>query len=331
MDEKKQKNISGSWFEFRHHSPAEGKYWNETCRTFTAEQWRAKVHEAASLGMKYLVLMNTAIVYDDDAYCYFDTDIFPFADMACKDPIGELLTAADECGIRVFVSCGFYGNWQKPAGNMRSDTVREKAFRAMRQLWDDYGSHPSFYGWYFPDETCIIGHFGKHFVRYVNAYAAEAERIAPGAKTLIAPFGTKIAIPDGKYIRQLREMNVDFIAYQDEVGVKKSTPKQTARYFRRLKKAHDKAGKSKLWADIELFTFEGVVYRSALIPAPIGRIEKQIEAVSPYVEEILCYQTMGLLNEEGSEAFCGHPDSTKLYDALRKRSEESTTETNLYR
>lgn len=312
------KNITGSWFEFRHHSPAEGKYWNDTCKSFTAEQWYAKVKETASFGMKYLVLMNTAIVYDDDEYCYFDTDIFPFADMECKDPIGVLLSAADEYGIKVFISCGFYGNWTKPAENMKSDKVRERAFKAMRQLWEKYGSHPSFYGWYFPDETCIIGHFGKNFISYVNSYCAETQRIAPGTKTLIAPFGTKIAITDRKYVRQLKEMNVDFVAYQDEVGVKKSSPKQTARYFRRLKKAHDKAGKSKIWADIELFTFEGAVYRSALIPAKAERIRKQIEAVSPYVEEILCYQYIGLLNEPGTQAFCGHPDSVKLYTELHK-------------
>ena len=310
--------ISGSWFEFRHHSPAEGKYWNSTCKNFTAEQWREKVSEAAALGMKYLVLMNTAIVYDDDEYCYFETDIFPFANMVCKDPVGALLTAADEHGIKVFVSCGFYGNWQKPADNMKSQSVRKKAFKAMRELYAKYGSHPSFYGWYFPDETCILGHFGKSFIKYVNDYSAETQKIAPGTKTLIAPFGTKIAVTDAKFVRQLKEMNVDYIAYQDEVGVKKSTPKQTARYFKRLKKAHDKAGKSELWADIELFTFEGAVYRSALIPAGAQRIAKQIESVAPYAEEILCYQTIGIVNAPDSDAFCGHPDSVKLYEELIK-------------
>lgn len=311
------KTISGSWFEFRHHSPAEGKYWNETCRTFTAAQWRQKVAEAAALEMQYLVLMNTAIVYDDDAYAFFETDVLPFADMTCRDPIGVLLSAADEYGIKVFISCGFYGNWKKPAENMRSEAVKKKTFHAMRQLWNKYGSHPSFYGWYFPDETCIIGHFSKNFIDYVNSYSAEAHIIASGTKTLIAPFGTKLTFTDGKYVRQLKELDVDFIAYQDEVGVKKSSPRQTARYFSKLKKAHDKAGRSRLWADIELFTFEGVVYRSALIPASIDRIKKQIDAVAPFVDEILCYQLIGLVNESETNAFCGHPDSINLFSALK--------------
>ena len=38
-------------------------------------------------------------------------------------------------------------------------------------------------------------------------------------------------------------------------------------FFEKLKIAHDKAGRSQLWADIELFDFEGIVYNSALIPA----------------------------------------------------------------
>ena len=312
------KKISGSWFEFRHHTPAEGKYWDKACAEFTAEQWREKVAECAVLGMKYLVLMNTAIVDGDEKYCYFDSDIFPFAKIACRDPMEALLSAADENGIKVFVSCGFYGDRKRPAENMRSPQVKERAFAAMRTLWDKYGSHKSFYGWYFPDETCIIGHFNKNFIKYVNDYSAQAKKIAPGTKTLIAPFGTKIALTDGKFVRQLKEMNVDFIAYQDEVGVKKSTPRQTERYFRRLKKAHDKAGKSRLWADIELFTFEGAVYRSALIPADAERIKKQIDSVAPYAEEILCYQCFGLTNAPESNAFCGHPDSVRLYEELKK-------------
>ena len=106
----------------------------------------AKVDEIASVGMKYLVLLDTAIVYNDYAESYFDTDIFPFADMACKDPMGAVLTAADRNGMKVFVSCGFYGNCYHALNNMTSPEVTERAFKAMEQLWAKYGHHESFYG-----------------------------------------------------------------------------------------------------------------------------------------------------------------------------------------
>lgn len=310
------KQITGTWFEFQHHSEAEGKYWNDTCKEFTDEQWKEKVREIAACGMKYIVLMNTAIVRENNQYAYFETDIFPFSDIAAKDPIGALLSVADEVGIKVFISCGFYGSWRRPADNISSPEVSARTYKAMKQLFCKYGGHTSFYGWYLPDETCIIGHFAAGFIAYVNRIAAFSDQISPGMKILIAPYGTKLAVTDRKFVSQLKEMNADFIAYQDEVGVKKSTVKQTARYFSKLRKAHDKAGKSALWADIELFDFEGFVYKSALIPASSDRIEKQIESVSPYVDEILCYQYIGILNQENSKAFCGHPLSVRLYKAL---------------
>ena len=114
--------------------------------------------------------------------------------------------------------------------------------------------------------------------------------LIPDKKTLIAPYGTNLVWANNKYIRQLTELDVDFIAYQDEVGVRKTKVDKTKRLFEKLRIAHDKAGRSELWADIELFDFEGLVYKSALIPAPFERIQKQIENVAPYVDKILGYQ-----------------------------------------
>jgi len=108
-------------------------------------------------------------------------------------------------------------------------------------------------------------------------------------------------------------LDCDIIAYQDEVGVRKSTPEQTPAYFEALRKAHDKAGRAALWADMEVFEFEGDVYRSALIPASMERIERQIGSIAPYVDEILMYQYLGMFNKPQTPAFCGHPQSTQLY------------------
>lgn len=311
-----RKPIVGTWMEFWHHSIVEGKYWNPICRNFSAEQWQTKIDEMASVGMKYIVLMDTAIVYEDYSESYFDTDIFPFADMACKDPMGALLSAADRNNMKVFVSCGFYGLWHNTVDNMTSPSVTERAFKAMEQLWEKYGHHQSFYGWYFPDETCIEGYFDQYFIDYVNTYSAHAHKIAPDTKTLIAPYGTNKLIADAKYVDQLKSLDVDIIAYQDEVGVRKSKPEDTAEYYKKLRLAHDAAGRSALWADMEIFEFEGDVYRSALIPATWERVQRQIDSIAPYVDEILIYQYLGMFNKPGTSAFCGHVDSVDYYNDL---------------
>ncbi len=302
--------ITGSWFEFRHHNTKEGKYWNDTLQSFTENQWRTKLQEMKAAGIDQLAMLATAL--KDKAY--FKTDVFPQKwQLAVDDPIETVLDEADMLGIKVYVSTGFYGNWRDPWTNITDPKVLGRTLRAMNELAGLYGHHKSFYGWYYPDETWINGYMDEKFIEYVNLSSAEVHRLGSRFKTLIGPYGTKDLHADDRYARDLERLDVDFIAYQDEVGVEKSTPDQTERYFKALKKAHDKAGRAKLWADVELFRFEGEVYNSALMPAPFERIKKQLEAVSPYVEKIFCYQYPGLMSKPESTARLGHPDAEKLY------------------
>ena len=304
------RKIDGTFFEFCHHNTAEGKYWNPALEKFSGADWRQKIREISKLQMEYVVVMATAL-YEK---CYFKSSVFPFAEIPCADPIEEILSEADACGVKVFLGNGFYGDWRKANQNITSKEVIDRSFKAMEELTALYAHHKSFYGWYFPDETCIILRFSKDFMKYVNMCSAFCHSLTPDKKTLIAPFGTNLVWANNKYIRQLAELDVDFIAYQDEVGVRKTKVDNTKRLFEKLRVAHDKAGRSELWADIELFDFEGMVYKSALIPANFERIKKQIENVAPYADKILAYQYLGLMNPAESQVFAGHPDSAKFYE-----------------
>jgi len=61
---------------------------------------------------------------------------------------------------------------------------------------------------------------------------------------LIAPYGTRVAVPNDKYVHQLESLDVDLVAYQDEVGVQKS--KVEERLHEGLRKAHDRGEGSHL-------------------------------------------------------------------------------------
>jgi hypothetical protein len=262
----------------------------------------------AALGMDHLVLMATALY----SRAFFPTDIFPQWELGCPDPMEAVLSAADDCGVRLFVGGGFYGDWQSP-GILADPDAAGRRLRAIEQLAGRYGRHRSFHGWYWPNEAFIDRYFSEEFIRYVNTCSGLARRLMPRSRILIAPYGTRVAVPDDAYVRQLGALDVDIIAYQDEVGVQKSTPEETPAFFEGLRKAHDRAGRAAIWADVEIFRFEGTVYKSALLPAPFGRILRQLEAVSPFVDKILVYQYQGMMNKPGSEAFCGPPDSARLH------------------
>jgi len=302
------KPIAGSWFEFQHHATEEGPDWNPQMMRFTAAQWDEKIREIAETGMEYLVLMATAVYFRS----FYESKIFPKWQMECSDPLEAVLSAADKYGIKFFIGTGFYGTWT------REDTIMDpvagkRRLESMHEVYAKYGHHKSFHGWYWPDETGVGPRYTPEFISYVNALSHEARQITPKAPIMIAPYGTRQAVADDEYVRQLDQMDVDIYAYQDEVGVRKSKVTETAAFYAALRKAHDRSKKAQLWADVELFEFEYDVYGSALMPASFDRIRKQLEAVSPYVDKILVYQYLGMMNKPGSKAMAGCPRSTQLY------------------
>lgn len=158
-----------------------------------------------------------------------------------------VLSAADKHGVRFFVGDGFYGDWESP--HIVTDPVAaRKRLQAIEELTQLYSHHPSFYGWYWPNEASINQYYAEEFIHYVNTCSRLARRLTPKAKILIAPYGTRVAVPDDKYVRQLDSLDVDIIAYQDEVGVRKSTVEETPRFYERLRKAHDRSRRSEIWA-----------------------------------------------------------------------------------
>ena len=65
------RKIDGTFFEFRHHNTAEGKYWNPALKQFQAQDWKEKIREIHSLGMEYVVVMATAL-YET---CFYESKI----------------------------------------------------------------------------------------------------------------------------------------------------------------------------------------------------------------------------------------------------------------
>jgi hypothetical protein len=278
--------------------------------SFTEEQWRAKVRETAEIGMDTLVLMATAI-YNE---AYFHGDQFPYAGhIACPNCLEVLLDEADKTGQRVYLSAGFYGDWVKPGENTTDPTIIKHSLNAMSIISEQFGHHGCIEGWYMPDEWEIHGHFDDRFIKYINIISAEARRLNPKSKTIIAPYGTRITEPDDLYVKQLESLDLDVIAYQDEVGVHKTSPDSEAAYYEALYKAHQKAGRAAIWADMEVFDFEDKVYQSALLPAQWERVRSQMEAISPFVEKIIIYAYQGMMTKPLGIARCGYETAEKLY------------------
>ncbi|HHY18874.1 MAG TPA: DUF4434 domain-containing protein [Firmicutes bacterium] len=299
--------ITGSFIDFLHHNKKEST-WNEQTALFTDEMWAHKIDEMAALGMEYIVVLSVAL----DNKSFYPSKIFPQWEIKAKDPLLAVLHAAERNKMKVFVGAGFYGDWTNPYEAFSDPQVRKRTKEAIKELAINYGDFRSFYGFYWPNELGIDGYFPQIFIDHVKELNSWAKAYLPKAKTLIAPYGTNKAIPDKNYVKQLKEMGIDIVAYQDEIGARKTQIEELKEIFSSLQKAHKEAGVS-IWADMEIYEFEGEILVSRLLPGKFERIDQQIKALYPFVDEIICYQYLGLMNEPNSLAYAGVKESEQLY------------------
>ena len=304
------KPIVGSWFEFEHHNQVGAKYWNQALPKFTAEQWKTLIYDMHEIGLEYLVMLSVAY----EGKTYYPSTLQPRHDFVCEDPLEAVLSAADDCGIKFFVSNDYWADWTNVEKAMTDEAIWTVRTKGMEETAEKYARHKSFYGWYYPNESELRPVFDDIAVKYINRCTQIARSLTPDAQTLVAPYGTQYIKFNDQYIKQLEQLDVNIIAYQDEVGVHKIKVGETGKHFEDLYKMHTKAGRARLWADIEIFDFEGEIYRSPGIPASFDRVLQQMTDVSPFVEHIFAYQYQGMMNKPGTSAFAGHKSSEKLYN-----------------
>ena len=307
------KPISGTWFSIQ-YPDMRHKYIDPYMAAFSCEQIKAKIFELADLGMDILVLNSVTLLKK----AFFDSTIFPAWDLRCRNPVESLLEAADEVSMKIFLTCEYPNDENDSITDRETMRIRLKL---MEEVVQQFSHHPSFYGWYFAREAYLDPNFGEDFVQYIKTLAAEARKLTPDAKILIAPYCTRNGTFDDDYVKQIDDLPVDIIAYQDELGCVRPgvTPGTISEQFEKARKAHDRNGRIALWADVETFTWERGVndIKSALVPAAFPRILRQLIAVSPFVDRILVYTAQGIIEKPDSPAKMGHPDSANLYRCYR--------------
>src|SRR5579871_121489 len=209
----------------------------------------------AALGLEYIVIMSSAL--DDKAF--YPSGFMPRHELACEDPIAAVLESAQAHGLKVFVSAGFYGHTTEETSE--ADDYLDWHRKLAAELYARYGGYSAFYGWYVPNEAEINDHYSDGFMRFMADFAPYLRSLDPGKRVLIAPYGTRKVVEDDEFVAQLRALGtagVDFIAYQDEVGVRKTQVDELDAIYARLRRLHDRAAAGghtapALWADTEIF------------------------------------------------------------------------------
>ena len=268
--------------------------------------WYSKVAEMKEMGMEYLVFMSVA----NEGKAYYPSDLMDrhYPD-GRQSPVDAVMDAAAFHGMKVFMSTG----WAKDQDdNLRDPHIKARQMQMMQELARLYGDHPAFYGWYLPVEDCLGPVLTDYAVEAVNALAARARELTPDARIMISPYGIfNSDFDDPRYERQIARLQVDIIAYQDEIGcVRERYPLPRLREnWKKLRAIHDRTG-VEMWANCESFAWEGNTNdrSSALVPASYSRfLAQQVAASEGGADRIISFIFCGLVESPSAEVMLGEP------------------------
>lgn len=163
----------------------------------------------------------------------------------------------DQCSARnLNLYFGNYDSWEwARKGTWKQEIALNRRF--MKEVWERYGSHPAFAGWYLTHET---SHRRLHFRELYRELSEHAKTLAPHLPVLISPFyptrkiyGEK-ALPPARFADSWRQMlhgitTIDYAAFQDGTA----TLEELDAYLAQAKAVMEESG-IRLWNNVETFT-----------------------------------------------------------------------------
>lgn len=298
--------VTGSWINL-FYQDERNKYTNPDGIDMTdPDLWRAKVDQMRRMGVEYLVFMAVA----NEGKADYPSRLMPSAYPADREsPVSAIMDQAARDGMKVFLSIGWA---ESQDDNLRDPKILNRQLDIMEELAEIYGRSPAFYGWYLPVEDCLGPVLSEHSVKAVNSLVERAKALTPGKKTMISPYGFYCSdFDDPEFARRISALDVDIIAYQDEIGcVREPYPLPRLREnWKRARSIHDANG-IEMWANCELFTWEKATNSrsSALVAPAIERVVGQLQAATDAgAERVISFMVGGLLDDNTDSYRLGQP------------------------
>ena len=319
--------IDGAWFGFYHWSEDEGKYWNSEIKKMTDTQWDEMMSAQSKIGMNIIVIQEifrnpTAYAHkhtmEQDGYKgipYYPSTLYPGkVDLASEDPLEAILAAADKNNMHVFVGIGLYAWFDFSAESLRWHK------KVADEVWQKYGHHPSFYGWYISEVQ--DGGLGttedrENIVSFFREFKQHVYKYGPDKPIMLATNSHNLRGAEPTYRELLKHLDILCPFAFHRMPEHDLTGEQAAE---KLQLLADEA-EAHLWLDMEVFEF---AEKNALVPRPIDGVLSDLHRFKNF-EKILCYQFPGLMNSPemsikpgGERTVKLYLDYKKYYDSLQK-------------
>lgn len=260
---------------------------------FTQYHWDKYFDLIVSLGFDTVILQTSFSNFNGENIAYYESDKFP-CDESYSTTLELMLSSADNHNLNVYV--GTYTPedwWHTDYNDQYIEKVKDLHNTLFEEIYNKYGTHKSFVGWYFSPEifTNIFG-YEKQWIKLLNLVIDGIERYGNSLPLVFSPYRGIGSMPflslDNTFNKICKEVNFrigDVIAPQDGFG-SESPDKQSyiIDLYNFQKYCYDaiEGTNLTLWINCELFSTDGVFCSSE-------RMLQQFKLANVFCDKTLCF------------------------------------------
>lgn len=331
------RTIDGAWLGIYHWSETEGKNWNKDISILTDNQWGEMISSMHKIGMdivviqevfrnQYYVGKHEQSIKNYDGKAFYPSKLYPARmPIAAKDPIEAILSEADKLGMHVFMGVGMFAWFDFTEESLEWHKIIAK------ELWEMYGHHKSFYGFYVSEESgggldngekteTLRSKRKSDIVDFFRVFKQHCNTFAPGKPVMLATNSMKVPNALDTYPKLLQYLDILCPFGFARMPKNDLTGKEAADL---LQKLVDNEG-SHLWFDLEAFLFNE---DKSLYPRPMEDILKDLNIFENF-EKILCYQYPGVFSDPSSDFRVGEKRTVTLFNDYKKYLKKSINNKN---
>jgi len=225
--------------------------WDIPPNNWSEEEWRKDFDDMQAIGIDTVIIIRAGL----RDKCIFSSETLNVK--VDHDLAKFFLEEADRRKMNLFF--GIYDSGRLFSGkgwDWKWEFEINKHF--IKEVWNKYGEHPSFAGWYISHETCWNRNNMREIYQYISGYCKE---VTPEKPILISPFyptprtvDEKDALSPEEFVEDWRNMldgikTIDYCAFQDGTA----PLNQLEAYLVQAKTFCDEFGIT-LWNNVETFS-----------------------------------------------------------------------------
>jgi len=313
------KRLGGAWVDIYQFDEPSGRPFNAELRQMTDQQWRELVQAMHAVDQDIMVvtMMFHNVMHrglhkiETEGYrgkAFYPSKLFPGRmPVASNDPLEAIMSEADRLGMLVMPGVGCYAFFDFTPGSLRWHK------QVADELWQRYGHHPSFYGWYISEEK--DGGLGtdeerREIVEFFRELTPYLHRLTPEKPVMLASNCYHLRGAEATYHQLLPHLDILCPFAFHRMPADDLTGEKAAAILQSL---CDQSG-CHLWMDLETFVFRNVW---ELHPRPIEGLVSDLLRF-PNFEKILHYEFPGMMSSPQMSRQPGGAASVKLYEDYKR-------------